>query len=399
MHRLDDLAREGARFTSWYGGAPVCSASRAALLTGCRPWRVNVPGNVPAAWDARGLAPDAATLPELLEPAGYRRFMSGKWHLGQSPDERPHRRGFEQWFGFLHGCVDYYSHVFYWCMAGGLPPRHDLWENDRELYANGQYITDLIADRAIAFLREAAASGEPFLLYVPFNNPHYPMQAPPEAVERFAHLPEDRKWSAALLWTYDQAVGRVLDALEELGLGQNTCVMASSDHGASREPRNWPDGRTDQTYCGGSTGGLRGAKFEVYEGGIRVPCLMRWPGVIDPGSVIDEPCTHADVLPTVLETVGQPIPDDIDGRSLLPLFRGSSPSDPRPLIWRFNDRQALRLGRWKMVMHQRTDASGPAPNDTPELYDLEQDPAESSDVSASHPKQVGSMRAMLLNAP
>lgn len=398
---FDRLAAEGCRFTQWYGAAPVCSASRAGLLTGRFPWSVGVPGNVSAAWNARGLRTDVITLPQYLRQAGYRTYMSGKWHLGQQPDEQPHRRGFDNWFGFLYGCIDYYSHVFYWLMSdGGLPPRHDLWQDGREIYRNGQYITDMIADQAIAYLRQARDSGQPFFLYVPFNNPHYPMQAPQEVVERFAHLPEDRKWTAALMYTYDQALGRILNALDELGLADNTVVFASADHGPSRESRNWPDGRTDEVYRGGSTGGLRGAKFSLFEGGIRLPALMRWPGVIQPGSVCDAIAHHADILTTFAAAAGVTLDDpQLEGGDLQPVLTGDAKHvhRRRDLCWSYGTQRAIRRGEWKLIRNARdVDPQDGNGEEGDRLYNLQEDPSERKDLRAEHPdlaKELASVMA------
>jgi len=394
---FDRLAASGCRFTQWYGGAPVCSASRASLMSGRFPWQVGVPGNVPADQDATGLDTTVPTLPEHLKRAGYQTFMSGKWHLGQRDGERPHQRGFDHWFGFLHGCIDYYSHIFYWLMGGAnLPPRHDLYLDGEEIYRNGEYFTDLVADHAIAYLKQAAATDEPFFLYVPFNNPHYPMHAPADVVERFADLPEDRKWFAAMMYTYDRALGRILDALEELSLTDDTIVFASSDHGPSREPRNWPDGRTDAVYQGGSTGGLRGHKFSCFEGGIRLPALLRWPGVTEPGQTCDAIGHHADLLPTFTRAAGFDVNDPaLAGGDLRPVLTGQQTNvdRPGPLCWSFANQRALRAGPWKLIEN----AAAVDSNDEPglRLYHLNDDPAETRDQTPAQTDRVAELSRQL----
>jgi len=401
---LDRIAASGAQLRQWYGGSPVCSASRASLMTGRFCWRADVPTNISAKWDAAGLSHETPTLPELLKQRGYATAMSGKWHLGQREGDRPHDRGFDDWFGFLHGCIDYYSHTFYWLMAGaGLPPRHDLYDNGVEVFANGRYFIDLMTERAVSQIATAARDDKPFFLYLPFNAPHYPMQAPPETMQRFAHLPHDRQVTAALVWEYDKAIGRVLDALDAHGLADTTCVLATGDHGPSRENRNWPDGRTDELYRGGSTGGLRGAKFSVFEGGIRVPTVIRWPGVVQPGSVIETPMGHVDLVPTILEPIGSGVSEslDVDGVNIINVLTGRSDAIDRPrgLCWMLGEQKAVRHGRWKAIKNGR-DVD---PNDGEgepgwRLYDIEADPAEKTDRSADEPDTMNHLRTLIDNA-
>ena len=381
----DRLAREGARCSQWYSGAPLCSPSRACLMTGLVPPQAGVARNIPAANDAVGLRRDVQTLPEALRDAGYQTLMSGKWHLGQAPGSLPHERGFDDWFGFLHGCIDYYSHIFYWLMAGGKgdAPRHDLWDNGREVFANGRYVMDLIVDRAIAQLQRAKDDGRPFLLYVPMNAPHYPMHAPPEAMQRFAHLDEARQLTAALVWVFDQAVGRILDELDRLGLADNTCLFVSSDHGPSRETRNWPDGR-NEPFPGGSSGGLRGHKSQFYEGGLRVPAVWRWPGVTTPGSVVEMPLHHQDVMPTLLAAAGTSAKHDIAGLDLQGILAGKSEQRTQPLVWADHKQFAIRQQDWKLIVK---------PDGEPELFHLADDPAEAHNLASAEPARVDQLKS------
>jgi len=387
---LDRLAAGGARCTHWYGGAPVCSASRAALLTGCDPWRVNVPGNI-APLQPEGVEPLATPLPAAFRDAGYRTCMSGKWHLGEGPTCNPAALGFDDWFGFLSGCVDFYSHTFYWGAIGSggkQHPRHDLFDNGREVFRNGQYMTGLIRDRAVAQVRDAAAHDRPFFLYVPFNAPHYPLHAPQPVLQRFAHLPRDRQLMAAMIYAMDQAVGAVLDELDAQGVADHTLVLFTGDHGPSREPRNHEHGR-DEPYFGGSTAGLRGAKFDVYEGGIRVPGIVRLPGVVPAGSVIDAPIRHQDVQPTLMRLAGLDIPDTMastwDGADAMPLLTGGTRRADSPMRWRYRRQAAVRLGDWKLVVEAGQAA----------LYNLAEDPGELAERSEEHPKRMADMLAAL----
>ena len=317
---LDRLAAGGARFTDWYSNSPVCSPSRASLLTGRYPGNAGVRSILAGHRTASGLPTDVPTLAETLKPLGYRTFMSGKWHLGLQPGCRPGDHGFEHWFGFMAGCIDYYSHIFYWGMnqpGPGINPTHDLWEDGREIWDNGKYFTEAVVEKAVHYVRQAAASGQPFLLYVPFNAPHYPMHAPDKYMQRFAHLPWDRQVMAAMLSAVDDGIGAILDEVERQGLAENTCTFFTSDNGPSRESRNWLDGTLDP-YYGGTTGGLKGHKFSLFEGGIRVPGILHWPGQIPAGQVLDAPCASMDILPTFLSAAGGDLSAyEIDGQSLL----------------------------------------------------------------------------------
>ncbi|HEX3813871.1 MAG TPA: sulfatase-like hydrolase/transferase, partial [Mycobacteriales bacterium] len=263
---LDRLAASGIRFTNWYSNAPVCSPSRAALLSGRYPHRTGVThilggrrGAVP------GLSDGVPTFAEALrDRAGYRTAHVGKWHLGTDRAALPDRHGFDQWFGFTAGCFDYYSHLFYYDPA--LNPVHDLWDNGAEIYRNGEYATDLFTDEAVGAIRSwsAADSDDPFCLYLGYNAPHYPMHAPAEYLDRFRHLPDDRRIMAAMVSCMDDGIGRILDELDRQDLTEDTCVFFMSDNGPSPESRNWMDGREDP-YYGGSAGVFRGHKYSLYE--------------------------------------------------------------------------------------------------------------------------------------
>ncbi|MEM7806740.1 MAG: sulfatase-like hydrolase/transferase [Planctomycetota bacterium] len=395
---LDRLAASGTRCTQWYSNAPLCSPSRASLITGRYPVQAGVPDNIGPGRDDRGVTRDVPTLPELLRDAGYQTRMVGKWHLGQWAGERPHERGFDDFKGFLHGCVDYWSHVFYWLMAGGqAPPRHDLWHNDTELHRDGEYLTHILADCAVEALREMYADDRPFLLYVPFNAPHYPMQAPKATLDRFAHLDTARQHTAALLFEYDAAVGRILDELGALGLSDDTVIFSSADHGPSRETRNWPDGR-EEPYPGGSTGGLRGSKATLYEGGIRLPTIWRWPGVTSPGSVYHGIGAHMDVLPTLLTAAGVDPSSlaqlDLDGIDHCTALASNDPADSphaeSPLVWRFRSLSAIRRGDWKLVTQEPPDAPVSS-----ELYHLPTDRAEREDRRSEEPDVAAALATLL----
>jgi arylsulfatase A-like enzyme len=294
--RLDRLAVDGARFTDWYSNSPVCSPSRAALLTGRYPGNAGVRSILQGHRTATGLPPSTPTLANHLANNGYQTSMTGKWHLGMADESRPHNQGFENWYGFLAGCIDFYSHIFYWGPRNPdtvRNPTHDLWENNEEIWQNGEYFTTAIKDRAVSEVRRMAASDEPFFLYVPFNAPHYPMHAPQEYMDRFAHLPWDRQVMAAMISAVDDGIGEIMDEVERSGQTENTLTFFVSDNGPSRESRNWLDGTMDP-YYGGTSGGLKGHKFSLFEGGVRVPGIMHWPGHIPAGQVIDTPSHRPD---------------------------------------------------------------------------------------------------------
>ncbi|NLF29680.1 MAG: sulfatase-like hydrolase/transferase [Planctomycetes bacterium] len=395
---LDALAAGGARFTDFYANSAVCSPTRASLMTGCYPGNAGVRSILAGHRTATGLPAGVPTLASILRAHGYRTFMAGKWHLGMAEASRPGAKGFDRWFGFLAGCIDYYSHIFYWGMnkpGPGVNPAHDLWEDGREVWRNGEYFTTAVTRKAVEYLRDASREGKPFLLYVAYNAPHYPMHAPAETMERFAHLPWDRQVMAAMISAVDDGVGAVMAETARLGLAENTCTFFLSDNGPSRESRNWLDGTLDP-YYGGTTGRLKGHKFSLYDGGIRVPAICHWPGTIPPGQVISTPAASMDILPTCL--AGADIdPNDhvLDGADLLPLVAGGRPPAARDLFWELGDQTALRSGDWKLVLNGRL-VEGGACEGAVHLANLADDPGETRNLAAAEPERTEAMKAAAL---
>ncbi len=391
---LDALAAQGVRFTNWYSCAPICSASRASLLTGRYPAKVGVPGNVSPLPGTVGLTPGVPTLADALKELGYRTAMFGKWHLGNWSPCRPEDRGFDEWFGFLNGCIDYYSHIFYWGMASGkMDQVHDLWENGEEIYQNGRYFVDLMTERTLGYLKRTASDDRPFFLYVPYNAPHYPMHAPEEYMKRFEHLPWEKQVYAAMVSVMDDSIGMIVDELKAQGRFENTCIFFQPDHGPSRETRNWLDGNT-APYPGGSTGGLKGHKASLFDGGIHLPSLICWPNAIPGGRVSDSFGTGLDVFATLLAAAGgDPTSYETDGFDLMPMIVNGEPSPRREMFWKFANQRAVRRDNWKLVLNGRlVDEGAPDPI---HLSDLGSDPGERTNLKDEHPDVVQELTAAI----
>ncbi|MEP6536566.1 MAG: sulfatase-like hydrolase/transferase [Bryobacteraceae bacterium] len=382
---LDAMAASGMHFTNWYANAPMCAPSRAGLLTGRHPIRAGVPSNGP------NLPLEEHTIAALLRRQGYATGLVGKWHLGDQHASSPNQHGFDSFFGFHSGCVDYYSHRFYW----GEPRRpnyHDLWRNGTEVFADGEYLTTRLASEAVKFIRDHQA--QPFFLFLTFNAPHYPMHAPAEYVNRFPQLPLERRTYAAMMAAMDDGVGAVRSTLRELQLESNTLLFFLADNGATREARAGLDGKP---ATAGDNGVRRGFKFSAFDGGIHVPAIVSWPGVIQPGKVSEQLGSHFDVLPTILELTGARPAKPLDGVSLLSVLKGGAVKPRPPLFWASQGQLAMRKENWKLVV------KGFAADGTPDgakpltgedavfLSDLAQDPGESTNLRLINPKVVDEM--------
>jgi arylsulfatase A len=393
---IDRLAAEGARFTDAYAACPVCSPTRAAILTGKYPARLLLTNWLPAGrWNpasrlregrfVRGLPLEEQTLAETLRAAGYRTMHVGKWHLGSEPFSLPEHHGFDVAIaGNAHGAPGSYFFPYQgnWSIpTTGLKARWTVLPDGQE----GDYLTDRLTDEAVELIREAG--DEPFFLHFAHYAVHTPLEAKPEMQERYEAVPKgDRQGTpayAAMVESVDESLGRVLAAVEERGCADSTLVIVTSDNGGfANATRNAP---------------LRANKGAVYEGGIRVPLVIRWPGIATPGSVVSEPVISTDLYPTCLAAAGLPaMPSQhADGVDLAPLLRGDGV--PRSAIyWHFphyNDHPSsvpasvVRRGRWKLIESFDPEAR--------ELYDLEADLGEATDVAAEHPDLVAELAADL----
>lgn len=387
---IDALAASGVRFTSMYANAPVCSPSRASLLTGRYPGNAGVRAILAGHRKASGLTPAVPTVATALKEQKYATALQGKWHLGLRPECRPNANGFDQFDGFLAGCIDYYSHIFYWGMADGhTDPTHDLWENDQEVYENGEYMTERITRKAVECIREK--KDEPFFMFVAYNAPHYPMHAPQKYMDRFANLPWDRRVMAAMLSAVDDGVGDIRDELTRQGLLENTIIYFQSDNGPSRETRNWLDG-TEDPYYGGTAGIFSGHKYSLFEGGIRVPAMISWPARISGNQVLSTPCASMDLFPTVLEAAGGKADGyDLDGISLLPLLTEGILLPQRDLYWEMDGQTAVRRGDMKLVLNGQL-VEGEEQRAEVFLSNLKDDPGERNNLAEAQPELTAEMK-------
>lgn len=392
---IDRLAQSGVRLTNYYSAAPICSASRAALLTGRYPIRAGVPANVSSTPGDPGMPASEFTLAELATTRGYSTALIGKWHLGFSHDTQPNAQGFDYFFGHHAGCIDYYSHWFYW--QG--PDHHDLYRGRTEIHEEGQYILDLVVRESNKFIDDHR--NRPFFMYVAFNAPHYPLQAPERFRRMYALLPDHRRQYAPLVGALDDAIGRIMAGLRERRLVDNTLVFFMSDNGPSTEDR--------ANFGGGSVAPYRGYKFSLFEGGIHMPAIASWPGHLPEGQTRDQLAIAMDIFPTVATAIGAKLPTDrvIDGRNWWPFMRDASAPGHDILFWSHDRQNAVRKGKWKLVQRgleygppklatrpAGTPATGPIPRSRPAptdqvfLSDLQADPGEKRNVASRHPDLV-----------
>jgi arylsulfatase A-like enzyme len=340
---IDSLARDGVKLTDFYSNGVLCTPTRAGLMSGRYQQRYGLEIALPnegAPEADRGLPATGRTLPRLLKNNGYATALVGKWHLGYKAEYSPGAHGFDYFFGLKSGYHDYYTH-----RSGNGKP--DLWENDRPIEAAG-YMTDLITERAVKFIEQTA--GRPFFIDVAFNAPHWPYQVPDKpsvAPNNGRHvMPGDPNTSTradyvAMVERVDRGVGEVLRTLERRGLVNNTIVIFTNDNGGEWLANNAP---------------LFNRKLTVWEGGIRVPALIRWPGRIPAGKVSDQVGITMDLTASILGATGAAVPVDarFEGINLLPILEGRTPEMERTLFWRTTtgnrSQKAVRRGDWKLVI-------------------------------------------------
>jgi arylsulfatase A len=392
---VDALAARGIRFTQFYSAAPVCSPSRAGLLTGRYPWLAGMPSNGPSppseaddqldTLTGAGLPAKEITLAKMFRDAGYATAHIGKWHLGSAVGHRPLDHGFDYSFGFMGGCIDNYTHFFYW----GEASRHDLWENNRRVRMPGRYFPDLMVEKAKTFIGNHRA--EPFFIYFALNMPHYPYQGEPKWLEHYRNLPYPRNLYAAFVSTLDERVQQLVACLEENGLRDRTIIIYQSDNGHSVEER--------AHFGGGSSGPYRGAKFSVFEGGIRLPAIISWPGHLPQGQVRSQVTHGCDWMPTLAELCGVKLPAaELNGRSLVSVINSATAPSPHDVLqWRLGNQWAVRHGPWKLL-HNPNDQADAHKLATPDkqwfLANIEEDPGEQTNRASGHPDIVERLRKL-----
>ncbi len=372
---IDRLAREGVKFTDCYSNGPVCTPTRCGLMTGRYQQRYGRKlewALLPSDTDI-GLDPKHTTLPRLLKNAGYRTAIHGKWHLGRETRFNPIHHGFDEYYGLTGGNVDMYSKEDRF-------KNYDLYDGLEKAPPSPGYLTEMLAGRAEKFI--AANKANPFFLYMPFNAVHWPFQAPerPETVRTLATWYDGTRAGEykPMLEAMDAAVGRVLAALEKNGVAGNTIVLFTNDNGGERLSDNGP---------------FRHHKATLWEGGIRVPALLRWPGKVPKGKVTSQVAISMDFTATIAKACGVTAAEKepFDGIDLLPVLSGRTPVQERDLYWRINQPnvrvRAIRSGKWKYIL------DGGINN----MYDLSQDPGETRDLYYVYPAVAAELKKKLEN--
>jgi arylsulfatase A-like enzyme len=362
---IDRIAQRGVRFVQGYASGYVCAPTRAALMTGRYQQRF---GFYTASDSRAGLPLSEITMADVMKQNGYATGAFGKWHLGLEMPYHPVKRGFDEFYGFLgHGAHDYFN------LKRGSQDYASIWRNDKVIDDTG-YLTDNLGREAVSFI--GRHEKDPFFLYLAFNAVHFPMQAPEETIKKYDTGKPSRDILMAMLEHEDGAVGKVLDALQARGLEKDTLVVFFSDNGGARANSS-------------NNGPLRDFKASVYEGGIRVPFLMSWPGRIPKNRVFREPVICMDVLPTAAAAAGIALPKDREyhGRNLLPHVTGKASGAVHEWLYWDGDegKRAVRNGRWKL-----TDNRGRV-----ELFDLDADVGEKKDLAAEYPQEARRLQAAL----
>jgi len=376
---IDKLAAEGVRFTDSYAGSTVCAPSRCALMTGLHTGHCHIRGNAQVP-----LRPEDTTVAEILKKAGYVTGIVGKWGLGEPETTGiPTKKGFDEWFGYLNQT---HAHNYY--------PDY-LWRNEEKVPLDGkQYSHDLFTREALDFVKRHKS--RPFFLYLAYTTPHANnelgnqtgngMEVPSYDPYSNESWPPPEKGRAAMITRMDTDIGKLMSLLKDLGLDENTVVFFSSDNGPHREGGSSPDFFQ-------SHGPLRGIKRDLYDGGVRVPMIVRWPGKIQPNTVSDQVWAFWDFPPTAARIAGVEFPAEMDGIPMLPALLGKPQKNHEYLYWEFHEggfKQAVRMGNWKGV---RLDPSLPV-----ELYDLKTDTGEEKNIADKHPDIAAKMGEIMKSA-
>jgi arylsulfatase A len=359
---LDKLAKQGTRFTQAYVAAPVCAPSRAALLTGKYPQNAGVTGNTSAAPGSQGLPANQYTMAKLFKENGYNTGHIGKWHLGMSEESSPNAQGFDYSFGHLRGCIDNYSHYFYW--EG--PNVHDLYENGKEVFYDGHYFPDLASDKALQYVE--THKEQPFFMYYAINMPHYPYQPTKKWRDYYKNTEKPRADYAAFISTIDERIGFLINRLEALEIRENTIIIYQSDNGYSTEIRAFGGG--------GNSGPYRGAKGSLFEGGIRLPTIISWKNNLPENVINNQFLVNIDWMPTLVDLCElKTTQQNIDGMDLSYMIKNPGTKSPRTsAFWKYGNQWVVRKGKWKLIGY---------PKDTSHkgTLDLEDDALFLSDLS------------------
>ncbi|MFG0332678.1 MAG: sulfatase-like hydrolase/transferase [Maioricimonas sp. JB049] len=360
---MDRIASEGARFERFYV-SPVCAPTRASLLTGRYSLRTGVHGVTRGAENMRA---DEVTIAEIFGSSGYATGCFGKWHNGRHYPMHPNGQGFDEFVGF---CAGHWNNYF-----------DARLEHNGEWFESRGYITDVITDHALSFIDENQS--KPFFVYLPYNAPHSPWQVPDSYWEKYDHpeLDPAARCAYAMCESIDVNIGRILQTLDDLGLSENTIVLFLTDNGPNSNRYN---------------GGMRGRKGSVHEGGVRVPLFVRWPGHIEAGTLIEPIAMHIDLLPTLVELCGVPMPDThpLDGRSLAPLLNGETAGDwPDRILLTFRTRGGQPEFLRGAARNQRYRAVVENPKQGWQLYDMLADPGQKQNIATVHPEIVTRLRS------
>lgn len=373
---IDRLAKEGVFCSRAYVTAPMCSPSRMGLLTGRFPKRYGITTNPNIQMDYLpeshyGLPQTEKLIPEYLAPYGYRSAVFGKWHLGHTKGYTPPERGFTHWWGFLGGSRHYFPVKK---EAEGLNP--SMIVSNFTDKTDITYLTDDITDRAVEFLREAGKDKKPFFMFVSYNAPHWPNEAKPEDITKFRNVQNgERRVYCAMVYAMDRGIGRILDALKADGLEKDTIVVFLSDNG----------GAPEASSCNAP---FRGAKRQHFEGGVRVPFIIRYPADkrLIPGSVCRQPVSSVDLLPALLKANGRHIPRKLDGMDILELVGNKGASVPRTFFWCTDYTSAVLAGDMKYLL---------VPDRAPQFYNVADDPQEQRDLYFSRHQDADSLAKKL----